>query len=36
VVLNAITWIAGVEVPADGVPSATPDDAAMKANLDAK
>jgi type 1 glutamine amidotransferase len=36
VVLNAITWIAGVEVPADGVPSATPDEAAMKLNLDAK
>jgi hypothetical protein len=25
-----------VEVPADGVPSATPDEAAMKLNLDAK
>ena len=36
VVLNAITWIAGVEVPADGVPSPTPDEAAMQANLDAK
>lgn len=36
IVLNAICWIAGVEVPAKGVPSTTPSDAEMQANLDAK
>jgi hypothetical protein len=36
VVLNAVAWIAGVEVPADGVRSATPTDAEMAANLDVK
>lgn len=33
-VLNGIVWISGVEVPDDGVPSATPDDAEMDANQD--
>lgn len=36
IVLNAIAWIARVEVPADGVPSKTPTDDEMKANLDPK
>ena len=36
VVLNAIAWIAQVEVPADGVPSKTPTEEEMKANLDPK
>ncbi len=36
VVLNAIVWIAGLPVPAEGVNSATPTDDEMKANLDAK
>jgi type 1 glutamine amidotransferase len=36
VVLNAIAWIAQVEVPADGVPSMTPTDEEMQANLDPK
>lgn len=36
VVLNAIAWIAGVEVPEGGVPSRTPTDEEMKANLDKK
>jgi len=34
VVLNAIAWIAGLEVPEDGVPSETPTDEEMEANLD--
>lgn len=36
VVLNAIAWIAGMEIPEEGVPSATPTDEEMSANLDAK
>lgn len=36
VVLNAIVWIAGLEVPEKGVPSKTPTDEEMKANLDKK
>jgi hypothetical protein len=36
IVLNAIAWIAGVEVPTSGVASPTPSDAEMQANLDAK
>lgn len=36
IVLNAIAWIAQVEVPADGVKSPTPGDEEMKANLDQK
>lgn len=36
IVLNAIVWISGMEVPADGVPSTTPTDGEMAANLDAK
>jgi type 1 glutamine amidotransferase len=36
IVLNAISWIAHVDVPEDGVPSKTPDDAEMAANLDKK
>lgn len=36
VVLNAIAWIAGVEVPESGVPSKTPTDEEMAANLDPK
>jgi type 1 glutamine amidotransferase len=36
IVLNAIAWIAHLEVPADGVASPTPSDAEMKANLDPK
>jgi type 1 glutamine amidotransferase len=32
--LNAITWIAKAEVPADGVRSRTPTDAEMEANMD--
>ncbi len=36
VVLNAIIWSAGLEVPADGVKSSTPTDEEMKANLDEK
>lgn len=36
IVLNAIAWIARIEVPADGVPSKTPTDDEMKANLDKK
>jgi len=35
-VLNTIVWIAGGEVPKDGVPSKTPTDDEMKANLDKK
>ncbi len=34
--LNAVLWIAHVEVPADGIKSATPTDEEMKANLDPK
>jgi len=34
VVLNAIAWIAGVEVPETGVPSKTPSDEEMNANMD--
>ncbi len=34
--LNSIVWIAGLEVPANGVPSPTPTDEEMKANLDKK
>jgi hypothetical protein len=34
VVLNAIAWMAGVEVPENGVPSETPSDEEMKANMD--
>jgi len=36
VVLNAVAWIAGIEVPEAGVPSETPSDEEMKANLDKK
>lgn len=36
VVLNAIVWIANQPVPAKGVPSKTPTDAEMTANLDEK
>ena len=36
VVLNAIVWIAGLDVPANGVPSKTPTDEEMAANLDKK
>jgi type 1 glutamine amidotransferase len=36
VVLNAIAWIAQVDVPADGVPTKTPTDEEMQANLDPK
>ncbi len=35
-VLNAIVWIAGMDVPKDGVPTTTPTDEEMKANLDKK
>lgn len=35
-VLNAIVWTAGLDVPEGGVPSATPTDEEMKANLDDK
>ncbi|QTN33205.1 ThuA domain-containing protein [Akkermansiaceae bacterium] len=34
VVLNAIAWIAGMEVPEKGIPTATPTDAEMEANQD--
>lgn len=34
--LNSVAWIAGIEVPANGVPSPTPTDEEMKANLDKK
>jgi len=33
-VLNAVVWLAGVEVPRDGVPSATPTFEELKANQD--
>lgn len=36
VVLNAIAWIANFNVPENGVPSKTPTDAEMAANLDEK
>jgi type 1 glutamine amidotransferase len=36
VVLNAIVWISGLDVPAGGVPSKTPTDEEMQANLDKK
>lgn len=36
VVLNAIAWISGLDVPAGGVPSRTPTDEEMQANLDKK
>lgn len=36
VVLNAIAWIAGVSVPEEGVPSPTPTEEEMAANLDKK
>jgi type 1 glutamine amidotransferase len=36
VVLNAIAWISGIEVPANGVSSQTPTDEEMSANLDPK
>ncbi len=35
-VLNAIAWIAGVEVPENGVETPTPSDEVMAANLDPK
>ena len=36
VVLNAIVWISGLDVPASGVSSKTPTDKEMAANLDEK
>lgn len=36
VVLNAAAWIANLEIPASGVPSKTPTDEEMAANLDPK
>lgn len=36
VVLNAVAWIAGMDVPRGGVPSKTPTEKEMKANLDEK
>jgi type 1 glutamine amidotransferase len=36
VVINAAAWIAGIEVPEDGVPSPAPTEEEMKANLDPK
>ena len=36
IVLNAIAWIANFNVPASGVPSKTPTEEEMKANLDKK
>jgi type 1 glutamine amidotransferase len=36
VVLNAIAWISGLEIPANGVPSKTPTDEETLANLDEK
>ena len=35
-VLNAIVWTAKLDVPQGGVPSKTPTDDEMKANLDEK
>lgn len=34
VVLNAVTWTAGLEVPSLGVPSSTPSEADLDANID--
>ncbi|MGJ8644625.1 MAG: ThuA domain-containing protein [Luteolibacter sp.] len=36
VVLNAIAWIAGMDIPEQGIPSPTPTDEEMTANLDVK
>ncbi|MHC4995298.1 MAG: ThuA domain-containing protein [Planctomycetota bacterium] len=36
ILLNAIAWTAGLEVPKNGVPSATPTDEEMAANMDPK
>ena len=36
IMLNAIVWTTGLKVPAKGVPSATPSDKEMHANLDPK
>jgi type 1 glutamine amidotransferase len=36
IVLNAIAWIAHVDVPTDGVPTKTPSEEEMAANLDKK
>ncbi len=36
IVLNAICWIAKKDIPEDGVPTETPTDEEMKANLDKK
>ncbi|MDA1275601.1 MAG: ThuA domain-containing protein [Verrucomicrobia bacterium] len=36
IVLNAILWTAGRDVPKNGVPSATPTDAEIRTNLDKK
>ena len=36
IVLNAIAWISGLEVPETGMPSKTPTDEEMAANLDKK
>lgn len=36
IVLNAILWTAGLKVPENGVPSATPSDEEVLSNLDAK
>jgi len=36
VVLNAIAWIANTDIPVEGVPTKTPTDEEMKANLDKK
>jgi type 1 glutamine amidotransferase len=36
IVLNAIAWIAKLEIPAAGVPTTTPTDAEMQANQDPK
>lgn len=36
IVLNAIAWIAGMDIPEKGIPSPTPDEQEMKANLDTK
>ncbi|RYD19330.1 MAG: hypothetical protein EOP88_19395 [Verrucomicrobiaceae bacterium] len=36
VVLNAIVWMSGLDVPEKGVPSQTPNDEEMAANLDKK
>ncbi len=36
IVLNAILWTAGRDVPEKGIPSSTPTDAEMRMNLDKK